>query len=113
MKVKRDEIYIVNLQGDGSVQHGVRPVVVIQNNKGNRFSPTLQIAPLTCNVDKKDIPTHVKVSYEWLGRESLILVEQARIINKSELQQKLGSINKSDTIKLNEAIMISYGLNVG
>ena len=113
MKVKRGEIYLVNLQGEGSVQKGLRPVVVIQNNKGNHFSPTLQIAPLTCNIRKKQMPTHVKVSYEWLGSESLILVEQARVVNKSELQYRLGSINELDTMKLNEAIMISYGLNVG
>ncbi|MEE1281289.1 MAG: type II toxin-antitoxin system PemK/MazF family toxin [Acutalibacteraceae bacterium] len=113
MEVKRGEIYMVDLKGKGNIQRGIRPAVVIQNNTGNRFSPTLQIAPLTRNVDKKEMPTHVKVSYEWLDSDSIILVEQARVINKSELQQRLGSINQLDTIKLNEAIMISYGLNVG
>lgn len=109
-EVYKGEIYLVELTGEGSVQRGLRPAIVIQNNTGNRYSPTLQIAPLSGRTNKRDIPTHVKISYKWLDKESVVLVEQARVVNKFELQKKLGSISESDIIKLDEAIKISYGI---
>ena len=88
MMVRRGDVYYADLAGSvGSEQGGLRPVVVIQNDKGNRFSPTLIVAPISSRLTKPPIPTHVILPADSLEKASIVLLEQIRTIDK----QRLGS----------------------
>lgn len=111
MMVKRGDIYYADLHGSvGSEQGGVRPVVVIQNDKGNRFSKTLIVAPISTKLSKPPIPTHVMIPSTSLERTSMILLEQLRTIDKQRLGQWICSLDQATLKQVDEAIKVSLGL---
>ena len=112
-EIKRGEIYWIDLgKGEGSVQGGVRPVVVTSNNMCNKFSPVVEVRPITSRLDKNNIPTHVFLSADQypLHKDSIILAEQAKSVNKTQLGEYICKINELETRKLNRAIAIQSGL---
>lgn len=109
--VLRGEIYYADLSpAYGSEQGGLRPVLIIQNNLGNRHAPTTIIAPLTSRLTKKPLPTHVEFSCEHLSQDSVALLEQIRTIDKSRLKQRMGWVSSEVMEQVNKAMMISLGL---
>lgn len=112
--MKRGDVYYADLgQGVGSEQGGRRPVVIIQNDVGNQYSPTVIVAPLTTS-SKKCMPTHVKVYFrEEEKRENIVLLEQLRTLDKSRLDEYLGRLSETTMERINRAILISMGLYNG
>ncbi|WP_062197253.1 type II toxin-antitoxin system PemK/MazF family toxin [Massilibacterium senegalense] len=113
MIVKRGDVYFADLSPVvGSEQGGTRPVLVIQNDIGNRFSPTVIVAAITAQIQKAKLPTHVEIDAKRYGfeRDSVILLEQIRTIDKSRLTDKITRIDLKMMEKVNEAIKISLGL---
>ena len=111
--IYRGEIYYANLSpSQGSEQGGFRPVIILQNNTGNRHSPTTIIAPLTTKLGKKLLPTHIELR-EGCGApaDSLVLLEQSRTIDKMRLSNKLGVVPPEIMAKIDEAIKISLGVS--
>lgn len=96
----------------GSEQGGVRPVLVIQNDIGNRFSPTVIVAAITAQIQKAKLPTHVEIDAESYGfdRDSVILLEQIRTIDKKRLTDKITHLDEEMMMKVNESLQISLGL---
>ncbi len=96
----------------GSEQGGVRPVLVIQNNIGNRFSPTVIVAAITAQIQKAKLPTHVEISADKYGfeRDSVILLEQIRTIDKQRLTDKITQLDSQMMDKIDKALEISLGL---
>src|SRR5699024_18203 len=96
----------------GSEQGGVRPVLVIQNNIGNRFSPTVIVAAITAQIEKAKLPTHVEIKAEKYGfeRDSVILLEQIRTIDKQRLTDKITKLDEQMMDKINHALEISLGM---
>lgn len=114
-KVRRGQIYYADLgQVEGSEQGGVRPVLVIQNNVGNRYSPTVIVAAITSQINKAKLPTHLELNKALcsLDRESMILFEQIRTIDKSRLKDYIGSIPADLNSKIDTALIISLGIKV-
>ena len=112
-KIKRGDIYYADLSPVvGSEQGGLRPVLVIQNNIGNRFSPTVIIAAITSKISKPKMQTHVAVakSKDWLGKDSVILLEQIRTIDKRRLQRKITHLDDSIMNQVDHALEVSVGL---
>lgn len=112
-KVVRGAIYYADLDAYGSEQGGRRPVVVVQNDTGNKFSPTTIVIPLTTAKNKRNIPTHGLLEanqFTGLRTDSIFLTEQVRVIDKSRLLYKVGHLTKSQMAKLNVAVAISLGL---
>lgn len=109
--VKRGDVFYANLPICGSVQGGVRPVVIISNDMNNRFSPTVQIIPLTSKGKKKNLPVHVCIGAgeNVLGKESQALVEQLTTVDKSVLMNKKGSLPKAVIHAIETAIRIQFG----
>lgn len=114
--IKRGDVYLVDLgEGNGSEQGGKRPVIVTQNNIGNKYSPTIIVAIITSKPNKKPLPTHVTLSQQQYNTpdQCIILAEQMRTIDKNRIiGNKLFSLNDMDTIRLNRAIAISNGLEI-
>lgn len=112
--MKRGDIYFIKEQGQGSVQAGLRPAIVIQNNTGNHFSPTTIICSIT-SANKPMLPTHLFIGkVGGLYKDSTILCEQIKTVNKSDLIKKLGCISNKDTLQeLNKRILISLGVLEG
>ncbi|GAB6085259.1 type II toxin-antitoxin system PemK/MazF family toxin [Alkaliphilus crotonatoxidans] len=113
MNVKRGDIYYADLSPViGSEQGGVRPVLVIQNDIGNRYSPTVIIAAITSQINKAKLPTHIEVAATDYGlpKDSVILLEQIRTIDKRRLEEKIGHIDEEMMEKINDGLMISLGL---
>lgn len=111
--VKRGDIYYADLGiGEGSEQGGVRPVLVIQNDLGNKFSPTVIVAAITSKMTKTKIPTHVEINAVKYGlpENSVVLLEQVRTIDKRRLQKKVGSLDKKIMDSINRSSGISIGL---
>lgn len=110
--VKRGDIYFADLNPViGSEQGGVRPVLIIQNDKGNRHSPTVIIAPITTS-NKPDMATHVKLTdLSGLKRASVVLLEQIRTIDRKRLKDYIGTVTDRQMLVINRAIVISLGLN--
>ena len=109
MNIKRGDIFYANLNPVvGSEQDGIRPVLVVQNNIGNKYSPTVIIVSITSK-NKVNLPTHIKFDGEKYGLEkkSTILVEQIRTLDKSRLIRKVGSLDNEILAKVKEAIIIS------
>lgn len=114
MKICRGEIYLADLSPSrGSEQGGVRPVLIIQNNVGNKYSTTVIVASITSRDKKAMVPTHVhiKASLDGLLMDSRIMLEQIRTIDKVRLQNKLGQITDEELEKVNRALAISIDLN--
>lgn len=113
MIVKRGEIYYANLSPVvGSEQGGHRPVLVIQNDVGNKYSPTVIVAAITSQISKAKLPTHVEISAKQfnLDKDSVILLEQLRTIDKRRLKEKVTRLSEEIMTKVDEAIRISLGL---
>ncbi|KMK76923.1 type II toxin-antitoxin system PemK/MazF family toxin [Alkalihalobacillus pseudalcaliphilus] len=113
MIVKRGDVYFADLSPVvGSEQGGVRPVLVIQNDIGNRFSPTVIVAAITAQIQKAKLPTHVEISAKRYGfdRDSVILLEQVRTIDKQRLTDKITHLDDDMMNRVNEALTISLGL---
>lgn len=111
---KRGEIYMANLNPyKGSEQGGIRPVIILQNNIGNLYSPTLVVAPLTSRFKKKYIPTHFIIeNVGALKDDSLVLLEQIKTIDKCRIKNYVGTISKEEMKKLEEGIKVSLGLTI-
>lgn len=110
---RRGEIYEADLgEGEGSEQAGVRPVLIIQNNVGNHYSPTVICVPLTSKT-KKDMPTHhtiIKDKYSFLTYDSIVLCEQIKTISKSKLSHRIGMLTKDDMSIVGKKLIISIAL---
>jgi len=114
MIVKRGEIYSADLDPVvGSEQGGVRPVLVIQNDIGNRFSPTVIVLAITSKLSKARLPTHVEVpaGESGLTKPSLILAEQVRTLEKTRLGDRVGKLNERDMQRVEAAIYASLGID--
>lgn len=109
--VKRGDIFLVDFGvKDGAEQSGTRPAVVVQNDIGNRFSPTAIVCPMTTK-KKKEIPTHVTLEpKDGAGKLSVLLCEQVSTIDKSKFLKKLGQVEKDKIEEINKAMRISLGL---
>ncbi|MGB9944913.1 type II toxin-antitoxin system PemK/MazF family toxin [Bacillus subtilis] len=113
MIVKRGDVYFADLSPVvGSEQGGVRPVLVIQNDIGNRFSPTAIVAAITAQIQKAKLPTHVEIDAKRYGfeRDSVILLEQIRTIDKQRLTDKITHLDDEMMDKVDEALQISLAL---
>ncbi|MBO9131377.1 type II toxin-antitoxin system endoribonuclease NdoA [Bacillus sp. 165] len=113
MIVKRGDVYFADLSPVvGSEQGGVRPVLVIQNDIGNRFSPTVIVAAITAQIQKAKLPTHVEIDAKKYGfeRDSVILLEQIRTIDKQRLTDKITHLDDEMMDRVDEALQISLGL---
>lgn len=111
--VKRGDIFYADLSPVvGSEQGGVRPVLVIQNDIGNKYSPTIIIAAITSQINKAKLPTHIEISAEEYGltKDSVILLEQIRTIDKKRLKERIGHLSDELMKKVDECIQISFGL---
>jgi mRNA interferase MazF len=111
--VKRGDVFYADLSPVvGSEQGGVRPVLVIQNDIGNRFSPTVIVAAITAQIQKAKLPTHVEIEAKTHGMEkdSVILLEQIRTIDKQRLTDKITHLEEDTMRKVDEALQISVGL---
>lgn len=111
MSIVRGSIYLANMPliNNSSVQGGVRPVVVVQNNKGNTYSPTVQVVPLTTR-NKKSLPVHMCICGNGLKQKSTLLTEQIQTIDKTALKQYLGMVNDETMNEINHCIAIQLGL---
>lgn len=113
VEVKRGYIFFADLSPVvGSEQGGVRPVLVIQNDVGNKYSPTVIIAAITSQIEKAKLPTHVEVEAREYGleKDSVILLEQIRTIDKQRLQDKVTELDDRVMNRVNQAVKISLGL---
>ena len=114
MKIKRGDLFYADLSPVvGSEQGGVRPVIVVQNDVGNKYSPTIIVAPITSQLNKAKLPTHVKIRGNEFGlpKSSVALLEQFRTIDKRRLREKIGNFDDTVMIKINEAMAISLDLS--
>ncbi len=113
MSVKRGDIYYADLSPVvGSEQGGLRPVLIVQNDIGNRYSPTVIAAAITSRMSKTRLPTHIDIHAEDVGlaKDSVILLEQIRTLDKRRLKEKMGHLNEAAMNHVNTAISISFGL---
>ncbi len=113
MNIKRGDVFFADLSPVvGSEQGGFRPVLIIQNNIGNRFSPTVIVAAITAQIQKAKLPTHVEVEASEYGleRDSVVLLEQIRTIDKQRLTEKITHLNDELMQKVNDSLQISLGL---
>ena len=112
--VKRGDIYYADLSPVvGSEQGGLRPVLIIQNDVGNRYSPTVIAAAITSRMGKTKLPTHIDVLADKVGltKDSVILLEQIRTLDKRRLKEKMGHLDESMMRQVNAAIAVSFGLS--
>ena len=114
MTIKRGDMYYADLSPViGSEQGGIRPVLIVQNDTGNKYSPTVIAAAITSQTGKNKLPTHIQIGTNsgGLKSDSIVLAEQIRTIDKSRLREKIGHIDDSNLMnKINNAIFISFGL---
>lgn len=111
--VKRGDIYYADLSPVvGSEQGGMRPVLIVQNDTGNKHSPTVIAAAITSQTGKAKLPTHIELSGQSVGltRDSVILLEQIRTIDKSRLKEKMGRLDGDTMTRVDNAIAVSFGL---
>lgn len=113
MNIRRGDIYYADLSPViGSEQGGLRPVLIVQNDVGNRYSPTVIAAAITSRMSKTKLPTHIDVPGEdaGLAKDSIILLEQIRTIDKKRLKEKMGHLDEATMSSVNNAIEVSFGL---
>ena len=114
MLIKRGDICYADLSPVvGSEQGGVRPVLIIQNDVGNKYSPTVIAAAITSKINKAKLPTHIELNAESFGlpKNSVILMEQIRTIDKKRLKEKIGRLDEIYMERVNAALSVSFGLN--
>ncbi|MBQ4528344.1 MAG: type II toxin-antitoxin system PemK/MazF family toxin [Clostridia bacterium] len=113
MTVRRGDIFYADLSPVvGSEQGGVRPVLVVQNDVGNKYSPTVIVAAITSQINKAKLPTHIEIpgAEHGLSKDSVVLLEQIRTIDKRRLKEKTGHADADLCMKIGEALRISLGL---
>lgn len=112
-KIRRGQIYLVNLgKKNGSIQAGIRPVIVISNDINNKFSPTINVIPITSRL-KNNLPIHVNIGViEGLKYDSIVLVEQIVTMNKSELISLIGSCNRYKMLDIEKAMLLQNGIDL-
>ena len=113
MLVSRGDIYYADLRPVvGSEQGGVRPVLVVQNDVGNRYSPTIIVAAVTSQTGKAKLPTHValEASSGGLSKDSVVLLEQLRTIDKQRLKERIGTLSENQIPDVDEALSVSLGI---
>ena len=112
-QILRGELYYADLEPViGSEQGGERPVVILQNNKGNQHSPTVIVAPLTTQKIKPRLPTHVMVSSSGLRSSSLVLLEQIRTIDKQRMRNHIGTVTDDEMQEIEKAVLASVGIEL-
>ncbi len=115
MNIRRGDIYYADLSPVvGSEQGGLRPVLIVQNDVGNRYSPTVIAAAITSRMSKTKLPTHIDILgvEAGLSKDSVILLEQVRTIDKKRLKEKMGHLDRETMNSVNNAIQVSFGLSV-
>lgn len=113
MNIRRGDIYYADLSPViGSEQGGIRPVLIVQNDIGNKYSPTVIAAAITSRTGKSKLPTHIEVYADKYGlaRDSVILLEQIRTLDKKRLKEKMGRLDEDVMGQVNDAITVSFGL---
>lgn len=114
IKPRRLDVYWIDLgQGHGSIQGGLRPCVVTTNDMANKFSPVIQVAPITSSMTKKKLPTHVSVKQGEAGlpKDSTVLLEQNMPVNKTQIRSYIGTIIDREVARqINQAIKIQMGV---
>ena len=116
MQIKRGEVFYADLSPVvGSEQGGIRPVLIVQNDVGNKYSPTIIAAAITSKTDTTGMPTHIGIKGEKYGlaKDSVVLLEQIRTLDKKRLREKTGCIDIGDQEKVDQALNISFGLITG
>ncbi len=111
--IKRGELYYADLSPVvGSEQGGVRPVLVVQNDIGNKYSPTIIAAAITSKLNKAKLPTHIELSSREYGleKDSVVLLEQIRTLDKTRLREKIGELSEYKMSQVSRAMMISLGV---
>ena len=114
MIVKRGDIFYADLSPVvGSEQGGVRPILIIQNDVGNRYSPTVICAAITSQINKAKLPTHIEIDCNKypLIKDSVVLLEQVRTIDKKRMKEKIGHLDDTIMSKVDKALLVSLGLN--
>ncbi len=114
MLVKRGEIYYADLSPVvGSEQGGMRPVLIVQNDVGNRHSPTVIAAAITSQKDKSKLPTHISINADRCGlaKDSIVLLEQVRTLDKQRLKERMGELDEGAMTKVDNALSVSFGLS--
>lgn len=112
-QIKRGDIYYADLSPVvGSEQGGIRPVLIVQNNVGNRYSPTVIAAAITSQVNKAKMPTHIELGARSFGltKDSIVLTEQIRTLDKKRLREKMGTLDEKHMQSVDEALAVSFGL---
>lgn len=112
-EIKRGEVFYADLSPVvGSEQGGVRPVLIVQNNVGNKYSPTVIAAAITSKTDKTSLPTHISLGAQSCGlqKDSIVLLEQVRTLDKRRLREKMGAVDTNSMRRVDEALQISFGL---
>ena len=113
MNIKRGDIYYADLSPVvGSEQGGIRSVLIVQNDVGNKYSPTVIAAAITSQRDKTNLPTHISVNADGCGlaKDSIVLLEQVRTIDKQRLKEKMGCLDTSSMGLVDKALSVSFGL---
>ncbi len=114
LNIKRGDIYYADLSPVvGSEQGGVRPVLIVQNDVGNKYSPTVIAAAITSQQFKTKLPTHISVDAAVCGlsKDSVVLLEQIRTLDKQRLREKMGNLPENDMSRINNALSLSVGLD--
>jgi len=114
MEVHRGEVFYADLSPVvGSEQGGIRPVLIVQNDIGNRHSPTVIAAAITSKLDKTRLPTHIGIRADdtGLARDSIVLLEQIRTLDKHRLRERAGQITPEDQRRVDAALDVSLGLD--
>ena len=113
--IKRGEIYYADLSpGVGSEQGGVRPVLIVQNDVGNKYSPSIIVAAITSQINKAKLPTHMELDAVQTGlpKDSVVLLEQIRTVDKMRLRERIGSLTYAQMLKVDTALRISLGCEI-
>jgi mRNA interferase MazF len=115
MTIRRGDIYYADLSPVvGSEQGGVRPVLIVQNDVGNKYSPTVIAAAITSRVGKAKLPTHIDIYADQVGlqKDSVILLEQVRTLDKKRLREKMGILDETDMNRVDRALSVSLGIGI-
>lgn len=114
VNIQRGDIYYADLSPVvGSEQGGIRPVLIVQNDVGNKYSPTVIAAAITSQMEKSKLPTHINLQANncGLSKDSVVLLEQVRTIDKKRLKERMGKVENKYMDKVDEALSVSFGLN--
>ena len=114
MRIYKGDMFYADLTPVvGCEQGGIRPILIVQNDIGNRYSPTVIVAAITSRIEKNPLPTHIRLCSQQYGlrQNSLVLLEQVRTIDRSRLREYIGHLNDSQMQQVNEALAVSFGLN--